>query len=491
MTDAASMADGAGMTDGTASTHPVIPAPTSIVDIGGGLVVTSATAVVGDGDIVDLLVATFARHTGVELRPNGDGPTTIRLRTDADDLGDEGYRLRVTSDAVDLQASAGAGLVRGIQTLVQLADPDDDGSAARVPGVSVEDRPRYPWRGTMLDIARHFFGVDHITRVIDLAVLYKLNVVHLHLSDDQGWRLEIARRPELTEVGGGTQVGDGAGGYLTRADYEQIVAYAAARHVTVVPEIDVPGHTNAALVAYPDLAPPGTDVRPYRGMTVGFSSLDAHNEAAYALVDDVIAELADIQPGGYVHVGGDEAHSTSDDDYRTFLNRTFALVEKHGMRPVAWQEAVRADLPDGMLVQYWDSRVPAQAIDAVRRGARLIMSPARHVYLDMKYEAGFPLGQDWAGLVDVRDAYDWDPTDTVDDAAVHGIEAPLWTETITTLDDIERMLLPRLPAVAERAWSAATTRDWVDFRDRLAAHEVIWRRRGHAYHRSAQVWAAD
>lgn len=475
------------------SVAPVIPAPTSIRETGESLVMTSETVIHGERHLAELLVETVARHTGVRLRRggNGEGTPAIRLSTGAADLGDEGYRLTVASSGVDLVADAGAGLVRGIQTLVQLAEPDAGGASFRLPGITIEDRPRFAWRGTMLDIARHFFGVDDIKRVIDLATLYKLNVVHLHLSDDQGWRLEIAGRPELTEVGGRTEVGDGAGGYLTRADYAEIISYAAARHITLVPEIDVPGHVNAALVAYPDLAPPGTHVQPYRGIEVGFSSLDAHNEDSYALVEDVIAELADLQPGGYVHIGGDEAHSTTDDDYRMFVNRTFAVVAKHGMRPVAWQEAVRADLPPGVLVQYWDSRVPEQAIEAVRRGARLIMSPARHGYLDMKYDAGFPLGQDWAGLVEVHDSYDWDPTDIVHADAVHGIEAPLWTETIGTIEDAERMLLPRLPALAERAWSPAGTRDWADFRSRLVAHEALWQRLGRSYHRSPQVWAGE
>src|SRR5690625_6865 len=159
----------------------VIPAPTTATKTGDGLVVTPNTAVVGDRAIVDLLVETFARHTGVRLRHGGSDPATIRLHVDAPDLGDEGYRLRVTPDGIDITAGTGAGIVRGVQTLVQLAEPEDDHSSARLPGVDIEDRPRYPWRGTMLDIARHFFGVDDIKRVIDLATLYKLNVVHLHL----------------------------------------------------------------------------------------------------------------------------------------------------------------------------------------------------------------------------------------------------------------------------------------------------------------------
>lgn len=443
----------------------VIPAPVSMTGTGDGLVVPAST---------------FRRYTAVDLESAGP-------RTGADDLGEEGYRLRVGPDGVDLEAGTEAGLVRGVQTLVQLAEPLP-GGAYRLPGVEIEDRPRYPWRGLMLDVARHFFGVDAIKHVIDIATLYKLNVLHLHLTDDQGWRLEIPGRPELTGIGGSTQVGDGPGGYLTTADYETIVTYARARHVTVVPEIDLPGHTNAALVAYPHLAPSGYRPMPYRGTEVGFSSLDAHNAAAYALVEDVVRELARIQPGGYVHIGGDEAHSTSDDDYRTFVTRALAVVESHGMRPIAWQEAVKADLPAGMPVQYWDTRASDHLATAERRGAALVMSPADHVYLDMKYEAGYPLGLDWAGHVDVRDAYDWDPAEIVGArAAVLGIEAALWTETITTVADIERMLLPRLPAVAERAWSPAESRDWGRFRARLGGHASLWDRLGVAYHPSLQV----
>lgn len=467
--------------------HDLIPAPTSITDTGDEvLVVTAATRVSGPSPVADLLVDTFARHTGIHLRRGGgDGAFAIRLNSDAADLAEEAYRLRVSPEGVDLEASSGAGLVRGIQTLVQLAEAG--AGAVTIPAVIVEDAPRFAWRGVMLDIARHFFGVDDIVRVIDSAVFYKLNVLHLHLTDDQGWRLQIASRPKLTEISGGTQVGAGDGGFLTRADYEDVLAYAAARHVTVVPEIDLPGHTNAALLAYPELAPNGVEVEPYRGTEVGFSSLDAHNDESYALVDDVLRELAEIQPGGYVHIGGDEAHSTSTEDYVTFVERTLAIARRHGLRPVGWQEIVKADLPAELLVQYWDNRRPEDAAKAVAAGAKLIVSPASRVYLDMKYDADHPLGLEWAGHVDVRDAYDWDPADVADDAAVAGVEAPLWTETILTIEDIERMLFPRLPGVAERAWSAAPSRDWTDFRTRLAAHEDVWRRSGTGYHRSAQI----
>lgn len=422
----------------------------------------------------------------------GSGPPagTISLALDGPgELGDEGYELTSSAAGVLLRAHQPAGLLHGVQTLRQLVVPAPE-AAGEIAGVTIRDLPRYAWRGMMLDVARHFFAVDDVLRLIDLLTFYKLNVLHLHLSDDQGWRLAISSRPALAEAGGSTQVGDGPGGCYSQADFSRIVAYAAQRHVTVVPEIDMPGHTNAALVAYPALAGEGVEPVPYRGVEVGFSSLVADRPDTYAFVDDVVREIAALVPGGYLHLGGDEALSTSAQDYATFLGRALPIVAAHGLRPVGWQEIARVPLPPGALVQYWDVREPALAAAAVRNGARLILSPADRVYLDMKYDPDWPLGNDWAAHIDVRDAYDWEPDELLDGVsgdAVAGVEAALWTEFVTRREEIEVMTLPRLPAVAEVGWSPRDVRDWSGFRERLAGHATHWDALGLAYYRSAQV----
>ena len=489
----------------------VIPLPTSVEPDGAAFVLDAAVVVVTDraddevaaiGDqLAEVLGTVRATATG---RATGDASTSatasepgsepgsepaservIVLALDgAADLGDEGYELSATPQRVEIRAFRPAGLFRATQTMRQLAV---DGE---VPGGRIRDVPRFAWRGVMLDVARHFFGVDDVLRFIDLAALYKINVLHLHLTDDQGWRIAVAARPELTGIGAATEVGGGAGGHYTAEDYARIVAYAARRYVTVVPEIDLPGHTNAALTAYPELACDGSPPEPYTGVDVGFSSLCAGKPETYGFVDDVVRELAASTPGGYLHVGGDEALSTSADDYATFMGKVLPIVAEHGKEAIGWQEIARTPVPPGTLVQYWDTREPGHATAAAAAGARLIFSPADHVYLDMKYHPDFELGQDWAGHVDVRDAYDWDPATLVSGVGeddVVGVEAALWTETVTTMDEVEVMTFPRLPAVAEVGWSGSGQREWDDFRVRLGAQALLWESLGVDFYRSSQV----
>lgn len=401
-------------------------------------------------------------------------------------LGPEGYRLEVRGGEVHIEAEGDAGRFYAQETLRRLS------AGGPPPDVAIADRPRFAYRGVMLDVARHFFGVADVCRVIDHAAAYKLNVLHLHLSDDQGWRLAIDAWPRLTEVGGRGAVGGDPGGFYTQDDYRAIVRYAAERFVTVVPEIDTPGHTHAALCSYPELAG-GKASDPYTGTDVGFSSLGVHDELTYRFLDEVFGEVAALTPGPYLHIGGDEAHSTSHDDYLAFIARVQPLVAGHGKRLVGWEEIASAPLAPGTLVQYWNTmgeRGHDLARAAAAQGAQLIMSPADRVYLDMKYDPSTPLGLAWAGHVEVRDSYDWDPATLVDgvpEAAIAGVEAPVWTETLRSLGDVETMLFPRLCAAAEVAWTPQERRDWHDFRGRVAAEAPRWDAAGVAYTRSPQI----
>jgi hexosaminidase len=402
------------------------------------------------------------------------------------ELGPEGYRLEVRDGAVRIEADGDAGRFYAEQTVAALS------AAGPPPDVAIADRPRFAWRGAMLDVARHFFGVADVCRVIDPLAAYKLNVLHLHLSDDQGWRLAIERWPRLAEVGGRGAVGGDPGGFYTHDDYRAIVRHAAERHVTIVPELDCPGHVQAALAAYPELAG-GRSAEPYAGTEVGFSSLDAHDERTYRFLGDVLAELAALTPGDVLHVGGDEAHSTSEQDYETFIARVQPLVAAQGKRLAGWEEIASVPLRSGSIVQHWNTqgeRGRDLARAAAAQGAQLVMSPADHVYLDMKYDDATPLGLDWAGHVEVRDSYDWDPATLVDgvgEDAILGIEAPVWTETLRTLQDVETMLLPRLCAVAEVAWTPQDRRDWSRFRAAVAAQAPRWDAEGISYTRSPQI----
>ncbi len=411
----------------------------------------------------------------------------------------EGYELEVTATRVVIRAATGAGLFYGVQTLRQLLPPAIENGAVRpgpwhIPGGRIVDHPRYGYRGAMLDVARHFFPVADVLRFVDHLARYKLNHLHLHLTDDQGWRIAIDSWPRLASVGGATEVGGGPGGYYTREQYGEIVDYAAARHITVVPEIDLPGHTNAALTAYGELAPDGVTPPPYTGTDVGFSSLAVRSERTYQFIDDVLGEVAALTPGPYLHIGGDEAFTLSGGDYAAFMNRVQPIVAAKGKTVLGWHQLAAAEHVPGRIIQYWGTATAdAGVAEAVRQGARVIMSPGNRTYLDMKYTEATPLGKDWAGLVEVHTAYDWDPgsyLDGVPAEAVLGVAAPLWTETITSMSEAEFMIFPRLPAIAELGWSPRSTHDWPAFRDRLAAQEPRWSTAGITFHRSPQVpWA--
>ncbi|MEV0431081.1 beta-N-acetylhexosaminidase [Micromonospora sp. NPDC050495] len=482
----------------------VVPAPEQVRPDPAGDFTLSADVVLRVGpagrDVAEQLAGWLRPATGFPLpvadAPE-DGPLTLTLspadpgpeaaagsgEPDGAALGDEGYRLDVTAGGVRITAVTPAGLFHGAQTLRQLLPAPIESPTAvdarwAVPGGSVVDRPRFPYRGAMLDVARHFFAVEDVLRVVDHLARYKLNHLHLHLTDDQGWRIAVASWPRLAEVGGATEVGGGPGGWYTRDDYRRIVAYAARRHVTVVPEIDLPGHTNAALVAYPELAPGKIAPPPYIGTEVGFSYVDPADERTYDFVADVVGEVAALTPGPWLHLGGDEAFKVPADSYRTFVDRAQRLVAATGKTVVGWHQLAPAEHVDGRVLQWWGTNGDdPETADAVRRGARLILSPGNHTYLDMKYAPDTPIGHDWAGLIDVRRAYEWDPGSHVRGVpaeAVLGVEAPLWTETVTSRAEIEFMLFPRLPAVAELGWSPRETHDWAGFRERLAGHGPRW-----------------
>ena len=479
--------------------HRVIPAPASVVLEADSFTITAATGIRVDGGaeaarIGEHFAELLRTPTGFAIPVSPDaGNVSLRLGGPAE-LGEEGYRLRVTRDSVELAAHRPAGLFRGIQTIRQLLPPRIEaeesvqrGAPWTIPAGVITDRPRFAWRGAMLDVARHFFTVHEVKQYIDAIALYKINVLHLHLSDDQGWRIEIASRPRLAAIGGSTQVGGGPGGFYTQREYAELVRYAAERYITVVPEIDLPGHTNAALTAYPELSCGKQPPAPYTGIRVGFSALCVDNEETYRLVDDVIRELAAITPGPYIHAGGDEVEALSPAEYARFVERVQEIVGRHGKRMIGWEEVAKARLRPTTLVQQWrhDS-----AGAAVRQGAKLIVSPASRTYLDMRYSRGTEPGLNWAGFVEVKDAYDWDPATFfrgVTEADVAGVEAPLWSETLKNLTAALSMAFPRLPAIAEVGWSPAAAKDWESFRVRLAAQAPRWNLMGVSYFRSPQI----
>lgn len=494
----------------------VIPRPVELVSTTDAPFVLGPTArisVAGAGAeavaalLRDALRRDCHRDLVVVIEPPeyGDIAIVVAEHEGPDGHREEGYSLDVAAEGVRIGAATAAGALHGVQTLRQLVPASCSDGPLTIGAVRVRDYPRYAYRGAMLDVARHFFPVRDVERFIDAIALLKVNHLHLHLTDDQGWRLEIASWPELTGVGGSTAAGGGAGGFYTQEEYRGLVAYAAQRHITVVPEIDMPGHTNAALASYPELNPDGAAPALYTGTTVGFSTLMTGDPTTERFLSDVIGEVAALTPGPFLHIGGDECLSTSREDFVAFIRHAARLVADAGKTPVGWHEMGACDaLPEGTVGQYWDYRTPRGSagddiLSFVRQGGAAILSPADVAYLDIVYEEGDAIGQDWAdGPTSLRDALEWDPARIVPglaEAHILGVEAPLWTETVATIQEAEEMVFPRLAAVAEIGWSPApadtepveAARDFPEFAVRLAQLAEHWDAAGTSYRRTAEV----
>ncbi len=479
----------------------LIPKPVSAISAAGTFKLSSATGISLMDNSPELqglavyLSEKIKPATGFDLKPSADAASRIRIGLGAENpkLGREGYTLNISDTTVELTANTYEGVFRGIQTLLQLFPADIAKSTVQnrnweIPAGSIVDYPAYSYRGSMLDVARHFFGVDDVKKYIDMLAAYKINILHLHLSDDQGWRIEIKSWPNLTVHGGSTEVGGGKGGFYTQEEYKDIVQYAASRYITIVPEIDMPGHTNAALSSYAELNCNDTATKLYTGIEVGFSSLCIKKELTYKFIDDVVRELSAITPGPYFHLGGDESHATPKDDYITFVNKIQAIPKKYGKRMIGWEETAQANIDSSNIVQYWTD--PKYAAEAASKGAMMIISPASKAYLDQKYDSTTRIGLEWAARIEVDSAYMWSLANFVPGLAqknILGVEAPLWAETIKTLDDIEYLVFPRLPGIAEIGWSPEGNRSWDEYKVRLAEHGPRMKAMGIDFYESKKV----
>ena len=385
----------------------------------------------------------------------------------------EAYELTILQDSIILSSSTAEGAFRGVQTLRQLIpetsnDTLSDTEMWLIPSGEIADHPNFEYRGAMLDVARHFFSVKDVKKYIDLLAYYKINSLHLHLTDDQGWRIEIKSWPKLTEVGGSTEVGGGPGGFYTQEDYKELVAYAASQYITIIPEVDMPGHTNAASLAYPFLNGNGKKVEPYTGIDVGFSTFDTRKDTVYAFIDDVVREISEMTPGPYFHAGGDESLVTKKDDFNYFISRVDKIVKKYDKRMIGWDEIVHADIDTTAIAQFWSNEENAKI--AVEKGMKVILSPGKKAYLDMKYDTVSKYGLHWAGYIPVDTAYIWSPEyyiKGVNKENILGVEAPLWSETITNMEELEYLAFPRVIGHAELGWSTEENRDWENYKVRL------------------------
>jgi hexosaminidase len=507
----------------------IIPKPSvEATPNGKAFMLTVATTITIANDtlkpVAEYMAGVFNKGTGynITVKTAAEAPASgIFITTQAlhPHQGSEGYSITTEGDLMTITGKP-AGIFYATQTLRQLLPPAIEKNAAagadttkwEIAAGYILDLPQYSWRGSMLDVARHFFGMEDVKRYIDLISFYKMNILHLHLSDDQGWRIEIKSWPKLTEHGGSTQVGGGKGGFFTQEQYKELVAYAAERFVTIVPEIDMPGHINSALASYGelnggiqvpkegrielDLSQQGTldgkskPTQLYTGIQVGFSTLRYEKEETFKFVNDVIRELSAITPGPYFHVGGDEAHVTKKEEYIKFVSRFAEIVKANGKKMVGWEEISQAEIDSNAVVQYWNAE--KHALAGYEKGARLIVSPAKKAYLDMQYDSTSRIGLHWAAYIEVDSAYMWDPGTYSEsggrewDNAVIGVEAPLWTETVTNMNDIEYLAFPRLPGYAELGWSS-NTKEWDEYKVRLGKHAARFKALDIDYYKSPKV----
>ena len=496
----------------------LLPRPATLSLGAGTFSLTRDTVIVADQQtrmIGTWLADTLAPALGFTLEVLSENPSqkpALRLALNAElaHLGKEGYTLKVSQEAVEIQALAPVGVFYGAQTLRQIL-PTEIFSATpvqrawQVPELAIEDTPRFPWRGVMLDPARHLFPKQEILKFIDLLALHKMNILHLHLTDDQGWRIEIKQYPRLTEVGAWrkeTVVGhalqpqgyDGTphGGFYTQDELREIVAYAAARWITVVPEIDLPGHAQAAIAAYPELGVTGQPVEV--ATTWGIHPyLYNPDEQTLQFLRNVLSEVIDIFPGPFLHIGGDEAIKDQweaspsvqarirelelKDEHELqswLLKRMEAFLAQHGRKLIGWDEILEGGLPQGATVMSW--RGMDGGIAAAQAGHHVVMAPQTHVYFDhyQAHEPGEPLAI--GGYSPLSHVYAFDPIPeelTPEQARlVLGSQGTLWSEYIASVEHLEYMAFPRLIALSEVTWSPRERRDFASFCQRLATHEA-------------------
>lgn len=500
----------------------LLPLPQEITDGTGTFQVTNETGIrlVGKSDRLPALGTFLADKlrpaTGYALPVSQDAGAIVLELTSAGNP--EAYQLQVSGEEVRILASGEAGLFYGIQTFLQLLPVEITHTSPQevdwiLPQGRVVDTPDFAYRGSMLDVARHFISLEDVKFYIDQMANLKMNYLHLHLTDDQGWRIEIKSWPKLTEVGGSTEVGGGKGGFYTQAQYKELVAYAAERYITIVPEIDMPGHTNSALAAYGALNPgvnlpigQGLDSlnsKPldyqlplrapqasqlYTGIEVGWSTFAPQLELTYAFVDSVVRELSELTPGPYLHIGGDESHVTEKEDYVYFVERVQDIVSKYNKTSMGWDEVATAKLLPGNVAQFWAKE--ENALLAKEQGNQVLLSPAKKSYLDMQYDSTSRIGLHWAAYIDLDSAYQWDPSTYVKGLTkedILGVEAPLWSETVTNRADLDYLAFPRLAALAEVAWTSKAQRSWEGFATRVPIQGQRWTIQGVDFYKSPTV----
>ena len=479
--------------------YAVIPQPASIKYTEGNFKCEGLPAVFADAGLFENEVDVFNIQTekNFDIKVCTNNPACIRLlKTETPE--DEGYRMEIIADEIRISSATSVGMFRGLQVLRQIFLSHFDDGVLSIPCGVVEDRPCFPWRGLMLDCARNFFSVEFIKKLLDSLCLHHISIFHWHLTDDQGWRLPVKKYPLLTELGSKRYDGrerSYSQHFYTEAEIREIVAYAAARHIEVVPEVDLPGHTNAALAAYPELGCTGGPYKVEERFGVFEDVLCAGNDGLFDLAQAVFETLADLFPSKYVHIGGDEVKFNRWNECPKCQKRiaelkldgapqlqswiTFrltGLLAKYGKIAIGWDEILenteKFPLPENAVVMSW--RGSAGGNKAAELGRRVVMSPnSGGCYLDHKHiDDPEELGRKWVGTV--AKAFNLTPiTDEMGvDASslVLGGQGNLWTETVYAGKLAEYLIFPRICAISEALWTADKNRDIADFHKRLLVH---------------------
>ncbi len=486
----------------------IIPEPVKILSRKGNFNLNKNTLILSNSiakKSAEFLNQLLAPATGFnllmrELAQVEEIDNVIRLRiiTNEKPLMHEGYNLDISQNMIDISASTSAGIFYGIQTLRQLFPPEIESSNPldvewSMPCVKIEDYPRFSWRGFMLDESRHFFGKKIVKKMLDLMALLKMNVFHWHLTDDQGWRLEIKKYPRLVEIGSkrkrarlrtrvrkSDKYSDDVqySGHYSREDLREIINHASERHITIVPEIDVPGHTTAVLASYPELSCTGGPFEVSTRFAIHKDVLCIGKEKVFEFILNVLDEVMDIFPSEIIHIGGDEVpkerwkncshcqnrikeeNLNNEEELQAyFINKMSRYISSLGRRPMGWNEILNEDLVENALCQYWTPNLK-ELLDHVRTGRNVVMSETGYVYLNYGYK-----------FTSLRKSYEYEPIPNELEKRYHdrikGIEACLWTEFISDLKNLELLTFPRLIAIAETGWALIDKKNFKSFLNRL------------------------
>lgn len=450
---------------------------------------------------IEYLIKNITQQTGLFLKINKKSKTNQIVFVTAPLLNENAYQLKIEKDVIKIEASSQKGHFYAIQTLLQLI-PFERKSSIEIPSVTIYDEPTFQWRGAHLDVCRHFFDVDFIKKYIDFLAMYKMNTFHWHLTEDQGWRIEIKKYPLLTEIGSnrkGTMVGHYVdqtyndipyGGFYTQEDIKEVVNYAKDRHITIVPEIEMPGHALAALAAYPHLACTDGPFEVAKGWGV-FEDVFCPKEETFEFLENVLIEVMALFPSTYIHIGGDECPKTRwkscnycqalikkenlKDEHELqsyFIKRIEKFLNKNGRKLIGWDEILEGGLAPNAAVMSWQGETGG--IEAAKKGHFVVMTPGSHCYFD--HYQGEPKNEPVAigGFTTLEKVYQYQPIPkelSIEESKyVLGAQANLWTEYMPTKEQVEYMLFPRLMALSEVVWGTSKTHDYINFQNRVIQH---------------------